>query len=158
MKKKHLFFIPLFLVIISFQNNSMEGKQEKLNNFGTDYTKAWNSQKPENVSSFFSEEGSLIVNKGEPFTGRNEITEFTQGFMTAFPDMKLTKDSLIIKSNDTDYHWSFLGTNTGPDGTGNKVLFSGFERWTFDEEGLIKLSIGTFDEEEYNRQVKGEKH
>jgi hypothetical protein len=73
--------------------------------------------------------------------------------MTAFPDMKLTMDKLLIKPEETQYHWSFVGTNTGPDGTGNKVGFSGFERWIFNDEGSIKSSIGKFDEEDYKRQL-----
>lgn len=48
--------------------------------------------------------------------------------MTAFPDMKLTMDSLVTKSTSIEYHWSFIGTNTGPEGKCNKVDFSGFEQ------------------------------
>ena len=133
--------------------NRMDSEQKKLTDFGKDYTNAWNSQNPENVASFFAEDGSLIVNNGTPLKGKYDITEFAKGFMTAFPDMKLTMDSLLIKPTETQYHWSFVGTNTGPDGTGNKVIFSGFERWTFNENGLIKVSIGSFNEEDYSRQV-----
>lgn len=121
--------------------------------FGNEYTDAWNSQKPENVASFFAIDGSLTVNNGTPLIGRTSITEFTNSFMTAFPDMKLSMDNLLIKSDETQYHWSFIGTNTGLNGTGNKVEFNGFERWTFNEDGLIKSSIGKFDEEDYNRQL-----
>jgi predicted ester cyclase len=137
------------------KENTMNTEQKKLTDFGTDYTHAWNSQKPENVASFFTEDGSLLVNNGSPLRGRAAITEFANGFMTAFPDMTLTMDSLIIKPNETQYHWSFIGTNTGPNGTGNQVIFSGFERWTLAENGKIKVSIGSFDEEDYARQVNG---
>ena len=169
MNPKNLIFLTLIFLFSSCDNpnqsnaiptknnNTMDTSQDKLTSFGNDYTKAWNSQKPENVASFFAEKGALIVNGGEPLTGRKEITEFAKGFMTAFPDLKLSMDSLASTPNGTDYHWSFVGTNTGPGGTGNKVVFSGFERWTFDQDGLIKVSIGTFDEADYSRQVKGEK-
>ena len=126
---------------------------KKLAEFGNAYTDAWNSQKPENVASFFAKDGSLTVNSGSPLIGREAITEFARSFMTAFPDMKLTMDKLLIKPEETQYHWSFVGTNTGPAGNGNRVEFNGFERWTFNEEGLIKSSIGKFDEEDYNRQL-----
>ncbi|WP_235297808.1 nuclear transport factor 2 family protein [Portibacter marinus] len=155
MKRNLLILNALFFILISCKHDSMNTQQEKLHEFGQRYTEAWNSQNPENVASFFSEQGALIVNEGEPYTGRNEITEFTKGFMDAFPDLQLTMDSLVQESSFTDYHWSFIGTNTGPGGTGNSVEFSGFERWTLDEEGLIKVSIGTFDEDDYTRQVKG---
>ncbi|MEZ5425505.1 MAG: DUF1348 family protein [Pyrinomonadaceae bacterium] len=121
--------------------------------FGNDYTNAWNSQKPENVASFFAENGSLTVNNEPPLIGREAITEFARSFMTAFPDMKLTMDKLLMKQEEAQYHWSFVGTNTGLDGKGNKVEFKGFERWIFNEEGLIKSSIGKFDEEDYKRQL-----
>ena len=130
-------------------------KERSIMEFGKDYTRAWNSQKPKNVALFFARDGSLIVNNGDPLKGRQEITEFTRGFMEAFPDLELSMDSLVIKPKETFYHWSFNGTNSGPEGTGNKVHFSGLERWTFDDSNLIKLSIGSFDEENYNRQVNG---
>jgi len=38
-------------------------------------------------------------------------------------------------------------------GTGNKVKISGFERWIFNEDGLVQESIGSFDSEEYKRQL-----
>jgi nuclear transport factor 2 (NTF2) superfamily protein len=134
---------------------SMETEQNKLTAFGHAYTKAWNSQVPEQVASFFAEDGSLIVNEEEPLQGRAAITEFTRGFMTAFPDMKLSMDSLVMTSSETEYHWRFIGTNTGPSGTGNAVDFVGFERWTFNKQGKTRLSIGSFDAAEYSRQVNG---
>ena len=52
------------------------------------------------------------------------------------------------------YHWRFIGTNTGPDGTGKAVNFTGSETWTFDADGLIEKSVGSFDNNEYERQLK----
>lgn len=126
---------------------------KKLSEFGKEDTDAWNSQTPESVASFFAEDGSLTVNNDPPMLGRAAISEFASGFMEAFPDMKLTMDKLLIKSDETQYHWSFVGTNAGPDGTGNKVNFKGFERWTFDVDGLIESSIGKFDEEDFDRHL-----
>ena len=75
--------------------------------------------------------------------------------MEAFPDMELTMDSLL-KENDTyRYYWTFKGTNTGLNGTGNKVDFSGFEEWTMNDQGLVQKSIGTYDAVQYERQLKG---
>lgn len=168
MNIKYLTFITLVFIMSSCKNNSetsnsnqtendssMKTDQKKLTGFGEDYTVAWNSKNPENVASFFSENGVLVVNSGLPHKGRAEISEFVKGFMTAFPDMKLTMDSLTIKPTETQYHWSFAGTNTGPNGTGNKVFFNGFERWTFSENEKIQRSIGSFDEEDYSRQMNG---
>ena len=74
--------------------------------------------------------------------------------MTAFPDMIVAMDSLVTKPNGTEFHWTLTGTNSGPGGTGNKVKVSGFEVWIFSDGGLIETSIGSFDESEYNRQLK----
>ena len=126
----------------------------KFKDFGLKYSEAWCSQKPENVASFFAENGSLKVNNDPPAVGRNAIAEVAEGFMTAFPDMVVTMDSLINTSEGTEFHWTLTGTNSGPGGTGKKVKISGFELWKFDNDGLILESSGSFDAGEYNRQLK----
>jgi hypothetical protein len=74
--------------------------------------------------------------------------------MTAFPDMIVTMDSLVKTSKGLEFYWTLTGTNTGPDGAGNKVKIGGVELWQMDDNGLIKESQGSFDSEEYNRQIK----
>ena len=128
--------------------------KEQLTNFGTKYSEAWCSQKPESVAAFFSTNGSLKVNADSPAVGREAITKVAQGFMTAFPDMIVAMDSLVTKSNGIEFHWTLTGTNSGVGGTGKKVRVSGFEVWQFGEDGLIQESIGSFDADEYNRQLK----
>ena len=132
-----------------------KSNHEKMLEFGEKYTQAWNSGVPENMASFYAEDGSLTINNGTPSTGREQLAETALSFMEAFPDMELTMDSLVADANTYRYHWTFVGTNTGPGGTGNKVNFSGFERWTINEEGLVQKSIGTFDAEDYENQLKG---
>jgi len=125
----------------------------KLQEFANGYTAAWNSGQPEKVAEFFAEDGTLSVN-GAANVGRDAITRVAKGFMTAFPDMELLNDRLKILPGAVRYHWTFIGTNTGPGGTGKPVRFSGFEEWTFDESGLVVESLGQFDEEEYQRQLE----
>ncbi|MFC1796702.1 DUF308 domain-containing protein [Pseudomonadota bacterium] len=86
--------------------------------------------------------------------GREAITAVAQGFMTAFPDMELVMDKLDMQPEQLVYHWTFIGTNTGPGGTGNAVRFSGYEEWTIGEDGLITRSLGHFDNDEYQRQLE----
>jgi len=74
--------------------------------------------------------------------------------MTAFPDLELLNDKLEILPDTVRYHWTFIGTNTGPGGTGQSVCFSGFEEWTFDENGLVAISRGQFDADEYQHQLQ----
>ncbi len=128
--------------------------KEQLTDFGKRYSAAWCSQKPESVAAFFSPNGSLKVNADSPAVGREAITKVAQGFMTAFPNMIVSMDSLITKPSGPEFHWTLTGTNSGPGGTGKKVKVSGFEIWTFSEEGLIEKSIGSFNADEYNRQLK----
>lgn len=125
-----------------------------LSGFAARYTAAWNSQDPARVASFFAPDGSLSVNDGEPAVGRDAITEVAEGFMTAFPDMHLTLDGLLVRGGRAVYQWRFVGTNTGPAGTGQRVDFSGFEVWRFGSDGLVAESKGFFDAEEYEYQLE----
>jgi len=124
-----------------------------LNAFATNYTVAWCSQDAARVASFFAEEGSLTINEGTPSVGRPAITAAAQEFMTAFPDMVVTMDSVIREGGHVVYRWSLIGTNTGPGGTGKAVRISGYEEWTIGDDGLIAESQGRFDEAEYRRQL-----
>ncbi|MEH6765492.1 MAG: ester cyclase [Aequorivita antarctica] len=123
--------------------------------FAKSYAQAWCSQKPEYVALFYSEDGSLNINKGTSAAGRAAITQSAKAFMDAFPDdMIVAFDSLIKTPKGTEFHWTLTGTNTGANGTGKKVNISGFELWELDDNGLINESKGTFDAEEYSRQIK----
>jgi uncharacterized protein (TIGR02246 family) len=117
------------------------------------YTAAWCGQNPASVATFFAPNGSLSVN-GSPAAGRPAITEVVKGFMSAFPDMQLLMDDIRLQGEVAEYHWTFIGTNTGPGGTGHRVRFSGFEEWKFGEDGLIAESQGHFDNANYQRQLE----
>jgi len=74
--------------------------------------------------------------------------------MTAFPDLVVKMDRLVVTGAKTEYHWTLTGTNTGPEGTGSVVRVSGFEEWQFGLHGLIAESSGHFDAADYQRQLK----
>ncbi len=118
------------------------------------YTAAWSGGDPERVAAFYAEDRSLAINDGEPSVGREAVSEAALGFMTAFPDMVVETDSLRYVGEVVEYHWTLVGTNTGPGGTGNAVRISGHEEWSFTPDGLIAASCGHFDEEEYQRQLE----
>ena len=141
---------------ISFTNTPLpeELKKFDLEVFAKSYAQVWCSKRPNFVSSFFSENGVLQINDGEPAKGTEAITNVAKGFMDAFPDMVVSMDSLITKSEKTRFYWTLTGTNNGLNGTGNKVKISGFEEWTLNKEGLIQESKGYFDEKEYKRQLE----
>jgi predicted ester cyclase len=123
-----------------------------LNDFATGYTAAWCSQNAASVAAFFGEHGSLKINDGAPSVGRDAITQAAQNFMTAFPDLKITMDRVVVQGK-IEYHWTLTGTNTGPGGTGTFVRISGLEEWRFGTDGLIAESLGHFDAADYQRQL-----
>jgi len=128
--------------------------QNEMKSFGKKYAHAWCSQNPDSVASFFADSGSLSVNDDVPAIGRVAIAKVAEGFMSAFPDMIVAMDSLAKTSKGIEFHWTLTGTNTRPNGTGKNVRVSGVEIWKFDTDGLILESKGSFNAEEYNRQLK----
>ena len=126
---------------------------DQLKEFAAHDTAAWCSQNAARVAAFFAEGGTLSVN-GSPSVGREAITAVAQGFMMDFPDMELTMDALEIQTDLVTYHWTFVGTHSGPEGTGNAVRFSGYEEWTFGDDGLIARSMGHFDNDDYLYQLE----
>src|SRR6266404_9014249 len=154
----------------------------ELQEFAKRYAEAWCSQDPDRVAVFFTENGSLSVNDGPPAVGRAAIAEVARGFMRTFPDMVVTMDDVSHLSEETKFHWTLTGTNTGPGGTGNKVRISGYELWKIDNgaggsratwtgkpdrvneqggesinDGLIAESKGHFDAADYERQLQENK-
>jgi len=133
---------------------SAEEAMNELRDFAERYTDAWCSQDPNAVADFYTENGSLTINDGDPAVGRDALTAEFHGYMTAFPDLIVTMDELDLDGELPIYRWTLEGTNTGPGGTGNKVRISGYETWRMGENGRIESSIGTYDAEEYARQIE----
>ncbi len=126
----------------------------KLRDFAQRYTAAWCSQDSASVAAFYSPDGSLTINEGVPAAGRRAITEVAQAFMTAFPDMQVLMDNVLVQGDRAVYHWTLIGTNTGPGGTGQRVRISGFEVWKLGDDGLVVESQGHFDSAAYKRQLE----
>lgn len=139
-------------------NNEVKNKntreQTLPQDFGKNYAAAWSGQDAPAHTNFFSSNGSQTVNNGTPAVGHDAIAKVAQGFMDAFPNMFVTCDSLPTTSKGVEFHWTLTGTNTGPGGSGKKVHISGVEILQFDSNGLITISNGSFDEKEYDRQLK----
>jgi uncharacterized protein (TIGR02246 family) len=131
-----------------------QDKLNRLRDFAARYTAAWCSQDAASVAAFFSPSGSLTINGGVPAIGRSAITEAAQGFMTAFPDLKVYMDDLVETQDKVTYKWTLDGTNAGPGGTGKRVRISGFEIWRIGDDGLVAESLGSFDFADYQRQVE----
>jgi len=117
--------------------------QARVRDFARSYTNAWCSHDPARVAAHFASGGTIAINGGTP----TEITEVARSFMSTFPDIELFMDDAI------EFHWTFVGTNTGPGGTGKRVRISGFEEWTFGGDGLVAEALRHFDQAEYDRQL-----
>ena len=131
----------------------MKPDREQLRRFAEDYTAAWCSMDPAAVAAHYARDGSLTINGGTPAVGRDALTGVAASYFEALPDMQVFFRDLVVDGDRIEFHWTFTGTNTGPGGTGNAVRMDGFESWTVDEDGLIAASIGSYDAEEYARQL-----
>ena len=130
----------------------MDPDEGQLRELAVRYTEAWCSGDPACVAARYAPDGSLAINGGAPSVGRSAITGAAKSFMDAFPDMQVLLDDVRLRKGGAEYHWTLVGTNTGPGGTGNRVRIGGYEEWKI-VDGLIAASQGHYDEAEYDRQV-----
>jgi nuclear transport factor 2 (NTF2) superfamily protein len=124
--------------------------QDYVRDFARTYTEAWCSHDLARVADHYTPGGTIAINGGEP----TEITEVARSFLAAFPDIQVFMDDVFFKEEAVEYHWTFTGTNAGPGGTGKWVRISGFEEWTFGDDGLVAESQGNYDQAEYDRQLE----
>jgi nuclear transport factor 2 (NTF2) superfamily protein len=131
----------------------MAHDRARVREFARSYSEAWCSRDPARVAAHFVPGGTIAVNGGEP----TEATEVARSFISTFPDIQVFMDDVVFNDDDTvEFHWTFTGTDTGPGGSGNAVRISGFEEWTFGDQGLVVTSRGHFDQDEYDRQLERE--
>lgn len=85
--------------------------------------------------------------------GRDDLTAVAASFYEALPDMQVFLRELVVDGDRIEFQWTFTGTNTGPGGTGKAVRVDGFESWTINDDGLVAASVGSYDANEYARQL-----
>jgi len=122
-------------------------------NMAERYTAAWCSHVPESVASFYTEQGRITINHGQPATGRDEIAEVAKRFFAQFPDLVVGMDDVRCSANNAIYVWTLEGTNDGPGGSGHRVRIAGWENWRLSDDVLVEESFGFFDADEYARQL-----
>lgn len=123
---------------------------DHLHSIAASYTDAWNSGRAEAVASFFSPEGDITVNGGEPWRGRDGVAAMAASFFADLPDMRLVCDGVRASGGHAVYLWTSTGTHSA---TKRELTISGWEEWDLNEAGLIERSNGNFDAEEYLRQA-----
>ncbi len=131
----------------------MDGKT--VGDLAVRYAAAWCSGDPAQVAAFYTEDGSLTINDGDPSVGRTAITAAAAGFMDDFPDLRVQLDRLEQRADDAVFHWTLFGTYAGGGAAGPSVQVSGYEVWSLSPDGsAIERSLGHFDEDEYRRQLQ----
>ena len=116
------------------------------------YTAAWNTGAPEAVASFYSPNGSIVINRGTPWLGQAEVARMAQGFFADVPDLSLICDTVRCAGDHVAYLWTFTGHHAA---TKNPLRIEGLEEWDFDVDHKIATSRGWYDAEDYARQVAG---
>ena len=127
----------------------MAHDEARIREFARSYTDAWCSHDPKRVADHFVSGGTIAINGGDS----TEVTEVARSFIAAFPDIEVFMDDLVFNDEKVEYHWTFTGTNTGPGGTGRAARITGFEEWMFGDGGLVAVSRGSYDQDEYDRQL-----
>ena len=94
-------------------------------------------------------------------TGLDQVREMIQGYLTAFPDLRMTVEQQIVEGNLIVNRWRATGTHDGPlediEPTGKSINMTGTlvsrfegtkiaEEWeNFDELGMLQ-QIGAIPE------------
>jgi uncharacterized protein (TIGR02246 family) len=134
------------------RNPPMQPDPKDVAKLAHDYTAAWNSKSPDAVSSFFAEDGEIVINRGEPWIGRKRIADMAAGFFADVPDMALTCDEIRCSGSHAVYVWTFTGHDAK---SGHALSVRGWEEWEIDDGLKIRSSRGWYDAEDYAAQVAG---
>ena len=129
--------------------------QSDAEDLGRNYTAAWCSHDPDAVASFYARDGKITINDGEPCLGRAQVSEMAAGFYAGFPDLVVRMDSIRTSGDYCVFQWTLEGTNSGPEGTGARVVLSGWEYWRMTDDGQVAESRGHFDAADFERQLAG---
>lgn len=115
-----------------------------------DYTAAWNSKSADAVASFYAEDGEIVINRGEPWTGRARVRDMAAGFYADVPDLTLTCDDVRASGTHVLYLWTFTGHDAA---TARPLNIRGWEEWELNDDLKVTASRGWFDAEDYARQA-----
>ena len=156
--KKYLFVLIAFSFLAGAScQQKTDDKAERIA-LADKYVKAWN----EGDLSLFDEVLTPEcvrhhVGISEDIIGIEAIKEYVTYMRTAFPDLNVTLDELIIAEDHSIGRWMITGTNTGPMGdsppTGKKVKYPGIEvarivdgklveSWVYYNQAALFIQLG----------------
>jgi uncharacterized protein (TIGR02246 family) len=125
---------------------------KKARQMADDYTAAWNSGSAQAVAEFYAKDGGIIINRGEPWQGRDRVAQMAAGFFSDVPDLALVCDGLRCAGDHVVYLWTFTGTHAA---SKRPLRVSGWEEWDLDPDYKVKASRGWYDADDYARQAGG---
>ena len=126
--------------------------QDSVAEMAAAYTAAWNSGSPDAVAAFYAEDGEIVINRGDPWTGRSRVRDMAAGFYADVPDLALSCDDIRVSGHHAVYVWTFTGHDAA---TNNPLNIRGWEEWELGEDLKVTASRGWFDAEDYARQAAG---
>ena len=110
---------------------------ERVTTLAAAYTAAWNSGSPEAVASFYAPHGRIVINRGEPWVGREGIADMAAGFYADVPDLELVCNDIRCAGNHVAYFWTLTGTHAG---TKKPLRVVGWEEWDLDADLKVVAS------------------
>lgn len=119
------------------------------------YTAAWNSGSADAVSMFYADDGTIVINRGSPWEGRNGVAQMAAGFFADVPDLALVCDGVRVAGNHVVYLWTFTGTDAS---SGRALRVSGWEEWDLNADQTVQSSLGWFDADDYASQTSSDIH
>ena len=131
--KKSLKIIPL-VILLCFTLSCQQGEdgltEEEVQAFTDRVLEMWNETNLTISDRVYAPE---IVRHDcgapEDIVGIENINNYLKNFFTAFPDLHVTVDEMIVAGNKMAQRWTMTGTHTGYMGdmppTGKNVRFSG---------------------------------
>ncbi len=130
----------------------MRFTQDQIQRMAQNYAIAWSSGNPPQVAEFYTAEGEISINGGEPVKGTAALVDMVAGFYQAFPDLEVRCDLMRLAGLHGLFAWTLEGHHAD---TGNHVQVTGWEEWTLSDEMKVTKSLGWYDEDDYQRQIDG---
>ena len=136
---------------IGILNERNQGEHMSIENLAQDYAAAWSSGDPEQVVSFYHDDGRITINRGDPIIGRAALLDMVSGFYGEFPGLTVKLEHLRVAGTHVMFGWILEGKHAE---TGNSVSVPDWEEWDLDDNNKVVASLGWFDAAEYERQIQ----